>query len=288
MKQGVILVACGHPYYGNYANQLCRSIKVVAPGTKVVLAHGDNGAGHLYQHNNHFDQMIPIPEDMMRTNGLKDYLKVKTCLYELSPFKETIFVDADCIWTPQKPITILFEQFKDIPFTIANRGKIELEKAASSFIHWADPKAIAEKYSIKKGWLYNLASELIYFKKSKEVKKLFAEARAVFESPKIDYKPFARSLPDELAFEIAMLKTGIYPHAAPFIPFYWEHFERRRLKVSEIYQNYFAYSLGGNIVNKTCASIYKSLATNYNKQFGINGYFPAKDKKSFLPERQQI
>lgn len=288
MNKGVILLAVGHPYYGDYAMQLCRSIKAVCPTAVVALAHGDGGGGHVNAKNNPFDFLIDIPHEYMYTNGMKDYLKTKTCLYDLSPFKESMFLDADMIWCPQKPIELLFEQFKDIKFTISNRGSIPIEEAKEGFIHWASPKVIMEKYGIKNGLLYNLASELIYWKKDKKVKALFDVAKDVFEKPLIEFKKFGHSMPDELAFEIAILKTKIYPHAGPFIPFYWEHSERRLLRVKEIYENYFAYSIGGNIVTKTCATIYNALASHYNKQFGVHGYFPAKDKKSFLSERRSI
>jgi hypothetical protein len=84
------------------------------------------------------------------------------------------------------------------------------------------------------------------------------------------------------------MKTEIYPHAYPFLPFYWEHFEKKHLPVCDIYKQFYAISLGGNLNDKTSAQAYDSLAGHYNKQFGINGYFPARDKKSWLPERTII
>lgn len=288
MKQGVILLAIGHPYYGDYALQLCRSIKSTSPQTTIVLAHGDGGGGHINKKTSAFDSMIEIPKEYIYTDIRKDYLKAKTYLYDISPFDESIFLDADMIWLPQKPIHDLFTLFKDVKFTISNRGSIPIEKATESFIHWAKPSIIMDKYKIKEGILYNLASELIYWKKGKEVKAMFDIAKQVFEKPLIEFKQFGHSMPDELAFEIAILKTKLYPHISPFVPFYWEHFERKRMRPKEIYENFYAYSIGGNIVTKPCALIYNALANHYNKQFGVNGYFPARDKKSFLPERKHI
>lgn len=289
MSRGVLLLAVGHPYYGNYAIQLARSINAIDPNIPVAVVQGEGALGHIHPNNyRHFSEIIEIPTEYIYTNSIKDFLKAKTYLYNLSPFDKTIFIDADVIWCPQKPITQLFDLLDGKKFTMSNRGCNDIEKAHDGFIHWAKPKDIMEKYDIKSGYLYNLASEFMYFEKCKEVKKLFKIAQEVFEKPKIEYKRFSFSMPDELAFEIATLKTGLYPHVAPFIPFYWEHFEKKRMVVRDIYDNFYGYSCGGNITEKMCADIYNSLANNANKKYGIKGYFPMKDKKSFLSERSHI
>lgn len=287
MSKGVILIAAGHPYYGNFANQLCRSVKASSPGIDVAVATIDGALSHCAIHS--FDKIIDIPREYVTTKGQPDYVKAKAYLYELSPFTETIFIDSDVIWLPQKPVTDLFEMFKDIPFTMANRGAQEIGKAKEGFIHWCSPKTLIEKYGFKPDtMLFNAASEFIYFKKCKEVKALFKEAQKVYADPPKGFKMFAFHLPDELAFEIAMMKTGLHPHVAPFIPFYWEQFERRQLPVYDMYKQYYAYSMGGNTNTGNTAQIYNNLAQHYNKKFGVSGYFPAKNKSGFLPERKHI
>lgn len=283
MEKGVLIIALGNPYYGNYAVQLARSIKFVTPDVMVSCAYA--GASLSHNSNLPFDSIIEIPEEYYTTDGLPDYIKAKTYLYQLSPYKKTIAIDADVIWLPQKPITDLFNEFNDIKITFANRGREQISEAKKGFIHWANPEDIARVYG-QKGWLYNLASELIYFVKDKKVEKFFKIAQQVYDDPQIEYKRFGSRLPDELAFEIAILKTGLEPHKTPFIPFYWEQAERRYLPVTEMYQQFYGYSLGGNINTGQVANIYNNLANHYNKKFGVNGYFPAKDKRSWLPERQ--
>ncbi len=288
MSRGVIIIAAGHSYYGNYAAQACRSIKAVDKSIKVALLLAEGAMAHVG--SNPFDQTITIPKEYYTTNGLNDFLKAKTFIYELSPFDETIYVDADIIWLPQKKVSDLFEQLKEVDFTMSNRGKEPIGKALPGFIHWANPKDLIAEYKFKEtDPLYNLGSEFIYFKKNKQVKKLFREAQKVYENPpSFAYKKFAYSLPDELPFEIAMIKIGIYPHAAPFIPFYWEQFERKSTPIYEIYKGFYAYSMGGNTNIGQMANIYNNLAQHYNSQFGINGCFPAKNKKEWLPERQTL
>lgn len=282
--RGVLLLAIGNPYYGNYAVQLARSIKAVDPDMKVSCAY----AGQVLSHNRSlpFDDQIAVPMDHYLTDGLPDYIKAKTFLYDLSPYEETIFIDADVIWLPQKPISQLFDQFGDTDIIFSNHGKEKVSEAGRGFIHWADPKEIMRVYG--EGTLYNLASEFIYFRKGPKAQTIFEIAQQVYRDPQIEFRKFGFGLPDELAFEIALLKTGTELKQAPFIPFYWEQYERRSLPIYEIYKQYYGYSLGGNVNTGQVANIYNNLATHYNSKFGIRGCFPAKDKRSWLSERQTL
>lgn len=287
-KRGVIILAAGHPFYGCYAIQLCRSIKAMDPSVEVAVAYCDQALSHLPT-TKPFDHVIEIPVEYYMTNGLKDYLKAKTYLYELSPFDTTIFLDADTIWLPRKKVSDLFDRLEGFGFIMAHRGAELVEDAKPGLIHWADPQAIKEAYNIPDGeYLYNLSSEFIYFTKNKQVKKLFTEAQKIFVDPKVEYKRFGHSMPDELAFAIAMMKTKVYPPREMFLPVYWEQFEKKNLAANMMYESYYAYSLGGNMLTREMKSFYGNLAGHYNKQFGVSGYFDARDKRSFLDERTSI
>lgn len=283
--RGVLLLALGNPYYGNYAVQLARSIKAVSPNIHISIAYS-NG---VLSHNKTlpFDAQIEVPKECYTTNGLPDYLKAKTYIYNLSPYDETIFLDADIIWLPEKPIEELFDECKGSKITISNKGREKLSEAKKGFIHWADPEHIREAYG-NDGWLYNLASEFIYFERFDEVEELFDIAKEVYLRPGIEYKKFAFHLPDELAFEIAMIKTGLYPHKERFFPFYWEQYEKKGLKRYEMQKNYYGLSIGGNVLSDGEKKMYNELASIANAKFGISGCFPAKNKMSFLNERKSL
>lgn len=285
MTRGVILVAVGHPFYGNYAHNLAMSIKAVTPDVPVVCLTDGEGTRHL--NNPVFDSLIQIDKAHIKTNGLDDYLKAKLYIYDYSPFDETIYIDADVLWTPRKKITDLFDTLKDVNFTIGNHSKIDIKEAKKGFIHWTDPKNIRDILGIKEGMLYNLSSEFIYFKKGDEIKLLFDIAKDFHEDPRIDYTRFGTGVPDELSFEIAILKTGIYPHTSPFLPFYWEHCQKKSWEPFQIYDYFYGISLGGNTIDFRSQTTYdnlgKSIARKFNRLF-----FTCKNKKSFLSERSKI
>ncbi len=287
-KRGVVLMAVGHPFFGCYAIQCARSIRATDPDVEIALLHADGSLTHLPTLVP-FDHIIEIPKEYIYTNTLKDYLKAKTYIYDLSPFDTTIFLDADTIWLPRKRITELFDRLEGLDFTMAHRGSELVENAKPGLIHWADPQKIKEAYKIPDGeYLYNLSSEFIYFKKTKAVKKLFTEAQKIFIDPKVEYKRFSHSMPDELAFSIAMMKTKVYPPKEMFLPVYWEQFEKKNMAANMMYESFYAYSLGGNILTREMKTFYGNLANHYNQKFGVSGYFDARDKRSFLSERTSI
>lgn len=286
MSRGVVLISLGHVNYGNYALQLARSIKYVDDSIPITLCYNNSSIGHIKPYLHTFGNTIEIPKEYYITNGLNDYIKAKTHLYDLSPYEETIYIDADVIWCPQKKITELFNEVSESNITIANRGKEEIKNAKAGFIHWAKPSDIASVYG-NEGWIYNLASEMIYFKKCIEVESFFEVAKEVYLNPQINYKKFAHHLPDELAFEIAILQTGV-SFRSPYLPFYWEQAEKKALQPHKIYKDYYAYSMGGNTNTTGQEQIYNNLANHYNSKFKVNGYYPAKNKKNWLNERKDI
>lgn len=285
--QGVCIIALNHPYYGNYAAQLAASLLFSTPDLKIALLHDNKGIGHLRPERLAlFSNIIEIPQNCYYQNGRFQFLKAKAHLYELSPFDATIYLDADMLWLPRKPISELFTILNNFDFTMANRGAIDVSQATPGFINWATPKDIETAYGC--GVLYNLSSEFIYFKKTPETKEYFKKTIQNFATLKVNHMQFAGGIPDELPFAIAILQTGTMPHVSPFLPSYWEQFFNKNLQPSLMYEQYYAYSLGGSIQNNNAKKFYNNLANFYCNKLGIGQYFPLISKRSWLPERANI
>src|SRR3990167_2341269 len=86
------------------------------------------------------------PVEILRDEEVKisPAFKAKTHIYDLSPFDETIYVDADslCIHSPDE----LFEYFKEreISFFVQ---KIHQYPYTGNKMIWSDMKEIADRYS---------------------------------------------------------------------------------------------------------------------------------------------
>lgn len=286
--QGVVLLALNHPYYGNYAAQLAASILFSAPQTKITLLHDGKAITHLTEKRlSLFDKIIKLDPSYYTLKGRYEYLKPKAYMYELSPYDTTIFLDADMLWLPRRPITQIFDLLKDVDFTMANRGCIDISKAKANFITWCNPAEIIEKYNAF-GMIYNLSSEFFYFKKTQEVEEFFKCTQQIFDDIKVNHLQFGTGIPDELPFTIAMLQTGIYPHTTPWLPSYWQQYRNERLTPNDMYNMYYVYSCGGAMQSDAVKRFYNNLAQFYCNKSGLGHHFPLHSKRQFLPERINI
>lgn len=289
VSRGVILLALGYPNYGNWASQLAASIHYTSETETVLLTDGKGNSEIAPQYLKHISKVITVPEECYTKDGMSNYLKAKTYLYDLSPFDETIFLDADMIWLPYKPITELFEQFKDIDYTMISRSDGPIETENNTLIHWAKPSEILETYPNVAGkHLYNLSSEFIYFKKNKRIKAFFELVKQFYIDPKVHYRDFGLQVPDELAYTLAMLHSDVKPHQNVFVPIYWEVHQRRRLPLTEMYNQFYGYSIGGNSTDPITANTFNDLAKMYSERMKLGWHYPVRSKVEFVRERTHI
>lgn len=285
--KGVLIIAAGHPYYGQLALNLCLSIKYSCPSMPVALATYGEGATRIQNHIYMFDTVVPLGEEMVTSHGIKSYLKAKTYAYDISPYRHTALLDADTIWHPRRGVNELLDSLKDVEFTIGNRSKMPLSTASEDHLQWTNPKQIQDATNFT-GDVYNLSSEFIYFKKSVLAKSLFDAAKLFFDEPGVNYKRFAGGVPDELAFQLAMISLNIEPHQCPFLPFYWEHQHKKMLKPKELYDNWWGYSMGGKFNSDHARTIYDNLARWYYNHWGLKFQSPIRNKSDLMPERKHI
>lgn len=287
-SKGVLIIAAGHPYYGQLALNLCLSMKYSSPVLPVTLAVYGNGAGRIQPFKHMFDSIIDIPEEYVTTSGGKNMVKPKVYADKLSPYDETMFVDADVIWHPHRGPDKLMDELKDIDFTIGNRNLVEsLDTRQSNIVQWAEPQDLAAALD-HTGRFYNLSSEFMYFKKGDVTTNVFETARGFFDNPGITYKRFAGGVPDELAFQMALAVLDMAPHQVPYLPFYWEHQQKKMMKPRELYAQYWGFSVGGNHTGDYAKKIYNNLAAWYHQQWGLRFTNPLVHKRDILPERQFI
>src|ERR1035437_6223356 len=285
MTRGIVIIAAGTHIYGQWAMNLLMGLKTADSTIDVTLLWQGKSLDLIQHLLGNFNKVIEIPKECTTRKGLPSLLRTIVCLYDLSPYDETIYIDADVITFHNKSISILFDELKDVDITIGNRGKIDLNTDPK--LIWAKSKDMKDKFG--EVTLYNLSSEFIYFKKTNKVREFFNIAKEAFDEPGIDYTRFAGTVPDELAFQIAMIKTGIKPHKEIFLPFYWEPYMKKNKTIDQLYkEQYYGYSIGGATLNHQQKQIYDSLAKMYAKGFGIKYPFLSRNKRDFLPERKDI
>jgi len=306
---GILIIALGAPQYGRMAANLASSIRFADAEVKIHLVWSGASISHLSdKHKALFTSMSecpaeyytkPLPKSFPEGEGQGGaktvFLKAKTCIYELSPFDETIFLDADMIWfsNPQKKnASTLFNELKGTELTFQNRGHFDLrnEKLKEDYSNWCSIKEVKEKYFAggieeNKGRFYHLHSEFIYFSRSESNKQFFDLARQIFDEPKVKPASFDGDIPDELAFDIAVAITGKNPHKEHFRPIHWFAMDGRA-NLNELQHKYYGLSMGGNNLPPAIINRYKMLAKFYARHFGLPYSFTIEPKKRWSATRR--
>lgn len=276
MKKGILIYALGHPNYYKMAVVLAASIKFnddlpICLVTDIEVKE---------EHTELFDIVTRPTSASIKQKGKTEYIKAKLYMYDLSPFEETIFLDADQVMIMNRKLKPVFSELKDVDVTISNTGPAE-----NSF--WADIKEVKKIYGDKP--FFNYHSEFIYFKKSSTAKTFFDAAKKVYNEDKIKsaHRFASATMADELAFQTASIITGIYPHKEDWLPNFW--YDRNHdLARKQPYQltNFITYSIGGRVTPKHVKDNYNILAKAYFAKLGLSHPYQAVDKRLFLPERK--
>jgi len=111
--RGIMLVATGHPYYGNMAYNLAISIKSVEDISIAVVFTGASLSHLSASQVAIFDHKIEAPDDYRTGFGVKLHLD------QLTPYDQTLCLDVDMLWLSRKP-SDLFDELNGKQFRKAS------------------------------------------------------------------------------------------------------------------------------------------------------------------------
>lgn len=281
---GVLILALGHPYYGEMAFNLAATLKASDRNINIHVVHTDNSLSYLNEAQKAlFNSTSLCPVDAITKGNKQDvYFKAKTFIYDLSPFEETLFLDADIAWLYQKSITdFIVGLSANCDFTMQNKGL-----NYSQYL-WANHEEIKAKYP--DGELYNLYSEMIFFKKNEANKLFFDTSKKFFDNPTINSSViFNDDIADELAFALAMLELKHYPHQKDYKPIFWFLSDGKQGSSIQhcLDKGYYGYSAGGNSSLETVKEKYEMLIRGAVSIINVGPAFKLKSKKQFLIHRK--
>ena len=288
-KRGILMLALGHHMYGNMAANAAASIRFTDSETPIHLVYSDMAISQLTEkHRDLFTSLSPCPEEVMTKEGKRNYFKVKTHAYELSPFDETLLIDVDTLFF-SRPISKLMDSLSELDFTCQNRGWFDFDTTSTrgNYMHWCDVCEAQKAYNLK-GKLYQLSSEVMWFKKCKKVKQMFDKAREIFNTPKLKTTvEFSGDLPDELAFNIACCMLGIKPHEEMKVFLWWEHMDSRG-NWQDTMNKYHGISVGGNLITPASLSRYEQMAKAHANALRLPYHFKLYPKRSWDKQRKTL
>lgn len=286
-ETGILLLALGHPYYGRMAYNLAISIKAADRNTHITLVYTPGAITHINQRNLFvFDNKFEVSE------GCNPF-GFKLTLDELTPYKRTLYIDADTLWVNKQGPALLFEQLKGIPFTGITEGVFDYDDPAKSDLNkiyptWADPEEISNVFDLY-GKMYQWRGEFIYFEKGIESEELFARMRAVYSraGELKTMKLFAESVPDELAINIAANQCGVVPHQYKWKPTYWDRLHGGNMAdIGDLQANYYVISCGSNAGSGALKRMYDRICAACASRLGLQHVFPLVNKKEMMLNRQ--
>jgi hypothetical protein len=304
-NKGVIIVALGHDNYIRMALNLAMSIRVSNPNTQIALVCNEGVESKFnYFEKQYFSKFIEINPKAYTINGKVEIPLSKTMIYELSPFDETIYIDSDSIWIKNKKVDNLFNTYKGVNFgfTLYHPNAHYPVDSDNSNFWFKEGETVRDlrKYfpKLKKdAYYYHLQSSFIYFKKSKQAEAIFNKAKDLFIKRDFEFRDWADSMPDELAFSLSLLNLD-YKIDNPYKDiFYYPMSEvtedgvKRGVKPIErsfIEKNYFFISMAGHVMNKGLKDLYNDhVKWNYAQHQNIKNPFLWIDKKDYLKERNK-
>lgn len=281
MAKGVLIIACGHPIYGNMAFNLALTIKYNAP-CHITVAYSEQSLSELSDEQiKYFDKTIEVPEKYYLNNGKKAYQRIKVYANEITPYEETILIDADTIWNLGKDIKLLFNQ--DHIFNIGVLGKWEEGKETfKGYTYWANPTKIVEYWQVNK--IYKTYSGFIYWKRESDF--IWKECQRVYDDPEAPCAEWAGGKPDEYGFNIGIPLSGYSLPSHEYMPVFFG-FTGYKYTAHLISKNFEGMSVAGNFPDPYLITAYHQLLRTITRRIGV----PHKEyvkKGAVLEERKRL
>lgn len=288
-KQGILIFACGHPNYGRLAYNLAATIRAIEAEIPIAVVYTDGSLNHLGPtQRGLFSHFIQLPE------GAPIGCGCKLLAYELSPFEETLLLDADMLWSPRANPYSLMHELSESNFTGITEGYFdftdkEQHDVNKNYFFWADCNEIKTKYKIQSERIYQWRSEVLYFKKSKTAKQLFATAKKIFKNPGLTTMlKYAGGVADELALNIAAAIHDVHPHVYKWKPSFWYMINGGNIpELSYLYSNYSLISFGSNTSTGSAKDLYRRICKAACNKIGHQHVFPLVSKNEWLPQRKK-
>lgn len=283
---GILLIAVGAKNYGQLAGTLAASIRANGCEIPIHLVYEEDTISRLdEQYLSFFTTKSIIPSHCITYKGETCYIKAKAHMNELSPYDNTLFLDADIIILKNGKLNEIIEQLKDVEFAIKNSGYVTYDVADLKAHQWANLGEVKEHYKFTNEKIWNVHSEFIWWQKTERMNKLFDRWVFNFENIGISHIEFGGCIPDELPLWIAMAQLGVEPHQEMFLPIFWPMDSKSIMRVSDLNKEYVGLSIGGNSISPIQKNNYDLLVTLYAKILNLRYKFQCHPKKKWVADR---
>jgi hypothetical protein len=263
------------------------SIKACEPNIQVCLVHDENSIKHLDSEElNLFDiKKIADPQDYT-IKGQNQYQVMKLCVNKYTPFKNTLYIDVDTLWFPNKNITDLLKNLLPFDFFIGKNGEynpITRKKTLGNYTYWGDPAKISRYFKLQYP-LPQTISGVFWFKKSDFCDKLFKRALQIYNDSLAPTRKWANGKADEYCFNVALSEMNYRQTNTHFV-----YFDKSNGLISreQMYNNFWGIAAGGNKLSVTVKEFCNDLINMYHSNFNFKTKRLHVDKADVINERKK-
>jgi len=254
---GVLLIALGN-HYSKLAFNMAKSIKRF--GDIPISCITDATDSTLLTE---YDQIIrPELKDTLEGYMFNPF-KLKTLMYDYSPYDKTIYLDVDGICL--KDLTPLFKY----KFKIQEVGKYNYENAHTCDMVWCNKVGkrlndIFDAYKLPHDRDYpEYNSSIVIFNKSKKNEKYFNRAKRNYLDRRLEFKAIGGLYPDELAWNLASAQLRHYSEEPEVKPIYFQ-WENEVMEATNMSDNYYIMGMAGGFHNGKLKSIYETTVKQFS------------------------
>ena len=272
--------------YGSYAVNLVKSLKAYEPTIKVCLVHDNKAIDHLTPSElGLFDVLKEAGKSDYTIDGRTQYQRMKLCVYDYTPFENTLYIDVDTLWFPDKPVNTFIDNLLSHDFYIGKNGDynaLTRKKQGSNYTFWGEPFRICRYFGIKNK-LPQTISGVFWFKKSEFCDKLFKRALEIYADKKAPTQKWANGKADEYCFNVALAEMNYSQENLHVV-----YFDKSNGKIDRaaMYRNFWGIAAGGNRLSIEVRSMYEDLVDMYDTNFGHTIKRRCPDKAALISERR--
>jgi len=228
---GILLIAVERPFYGCLAYNMALSLKLDDPDLPILLLADDAALSGLSPRQlGVFDRrQVPDPAHYVTERGANPY-RLKTRMYDYSPFRTTLYLDADGLFfNAYRSFRDLRDELAGCRFQVQEEFRYDQRYRRRPVQYpWADLDELWSAYELPPEATYvDYNSSFVWFTRDAANERFFAMVKEVYEEPRVRVHDVGSFLPDELALSVASAVLGHATCRPDYRPIYLQNYSER-------------------------------------------------------------